>query len=684
MGDSVLDTTSNELKTNAITKEKKKGRKIVKFGRKPDRQEVRRQKEASEVNKRAADKDTVLTATDNPKPFIGPNGKRAKDRRFESRANAVFTHKGKGVFANQRDYLDYTEELNDVLSESLKPNVVDGFATGHPVTQDFSSILTVSGYYSNPTNIPPKDNSTVLRDKGVNVDGFENKEAESVFGMIFELLMEERDDEVNVRVAKVSSTSIPFFTNDAAFKRELMSFVNDNSARIRELIMREDMEGLSRLHIWFAYILQIRLQAEGGTKENGKWKPKDRPVHLWNGQEVISDKTSELEAEGIHNHWSNRVRTVFATSASIGYILTTLLTPRRKAGLHRFAFSLHHTGALDLYRKMRAFGTKQVIGIDVKQMDNNFPGFALDKICDLHDLYYDESVGKMLKWLCHAPFYSAAPGPSYDGGWRGNPFDTDTFDMNYGLPSGIPDVSNRGKVWVIFSLMWDLQRVTGKLWDVDASDAEIKAAIAKVLSGKHEFIAIFNTGDDTVLLLNDISVEYEQEFKDFLDRKLDIKPEHALYERDASVSYLGLVFMKDSMGSIIVPRPNAITYVNKPLAPERSAFDKQRQYWGAGMLERNKYYADMGDTKELIDYETRRIWAKHMSIPDPLQLASAHAQSNPFPHFSGNQASFEVLDDPSKLHYKYDETQIDPEVLESISLSYKQQDLSQIYSIFEK
>jgi len=662
----------------------KKG-KVISFKRKPDRQTVSDDSAvAKDKTNRGVKKQTVLSRTDKAVPFIGLNGKRAETRRFKSRPNAVFSHEGKGIFSNDPNFLKVTRELDEVLSEALAPKIVDGFATEHPITTDFSSLRTVSGYYSNPTDIPPWDNTEDLRSKGINVDGFVSGEAQDVFKMVFELLMEEKDQEVNVRFAKISSTSIPFFTTDAEFKRTLVAFMNDKASTIRELILKDDLEELARHHVWFAYVLQIRLQAEGGSKIDGKYTPKPRPVRLWNGDTIIADKTSELEAEGILGHWANRVRTVFATSSAIGYILTTLLTPRRKAGLKRFSFALHHTGALDLYQKMVKFGTKQVIGIDVKQMDNNFPAFISDEICDLHDLFYDESVGKMLKLLCHAPYFSAAPGEGYDGGWKGNPFDAKSFNLNYGLPSGIPDVSSRGKYWVIFSVIWDIQSLTGNIWEKDADYKEKKSKIAEVLSGEHWFISMFNTGDDTVLLLNSESVRYENEIKDFLDRKLEIKPQHALYERDDSVSYLGLVFMKDSLGKIMVPRPNALTYANKPFCPERSVFDRQRSFWGAGMLERNKYYADMGDTKELMDYEYRRVWAKHMSTPDPIQLAASHAATNPFPRFSGNQASFEVLDDPSKLHYKFDESDIDEEVLQEISLAYRQEDLSQIYAAFEK
>ncbi len=627
--------------------------------------------------------EVITEVTDGIKPFIGQNGVRASRRAFRTRANAVFADGDAPVMSDSPEYLSFMRALHKRLDDEYPPKIVDGFATENPITADFSALRTVSGYYSNPANIPPRDNTAELKEKGVNTEGFIDKEAELAAESVMELLLEERDDNVNVRVSKVSSSGMPYFSSDPDLKRALISFALERTDLIRELVLKDDMEGLARLHCWFAYTLQVRLQAEGGTKEEGGWRPKPRPVHDWKGRELIADKTSELSSLGIEGHWSSRVRTVFATSGLIGYLLTTLLTPRRTAALNRFSFSLHHTGAMDLYRKMVAYETVDVIGLDVKQMDQNYPAYFSDFANNYYGEYFDESVVKMMNWLTHAPFFSGSPGPGQPSGWRGNPMKVEDYNLNYGLPSGILDVSHKGKYWVLFSLAYDLQRVTGKMWKRGAEKSEIKRAIEQFMSGTHDFVSIFNTGDDTVLLLNKKSVKYKQVLFDFLDRKLDYKPAHALYVRDSSVSYLGLVFMKDATGEIIVPKPSANSYVLNPFAPERGVFDRQRSYWGGGMMERRKYYAAMGGLIEEIDRIIVEEWRKTMTGPTPFEMALSHARKRPFPA-GGDQASVEVLEDPSKIHYKYLPTDVQAVVLDQISLSFTQAQLSNIYQTFER
>lgn len=134
----------------------------------------------NEAPKGTKDKVKFDFRSDSLAPFLTEKAVFAKKRVFSSRANDVFTHEGKGIKSNDPSYLRYLRRLASSCNREFAPENSEGFAVGHPITTDFNALHSVSGYFSDPVDVPPKDNTDDLRAKGINVDGFVTPEAEIV------------------------------------------------------------------------------------------------------------------------------------------------------------------------------------------------------------------------------------------------------------------------------------------------------------------------------------------------------------------------------------------------------------------------------------------------------------------------------------------------------------------------
>lgn len=554
--------------------------------------------------------------------------------------------------------------LADCLSEISVSIDSTGVLGPDAVPGDFHTLRTVAGHRMNPISVPPISNAQIRKDLKL-AEGFITARDKQIFDELVKLMFS-RALPAKLPIRREASTGAPDYVNDIVKKHREVRHALENIDTFLDLI---DRDNLLELYIEFnspiVHTTGERNQSDKFERRDGKLVSKDREVNdevaartgLREGVRRPADKRVFINGIPLEGHAATRRRTVFGTSFVPNYVCAALCASWRAVYLAVYEFTWKHRDPAQILEKMNRY-TYQV-GFDVKQFDQTVPTFLIDAMLSELENYLDRRAVKLIRHLFKAPYMVPSPwmaGADDDREFNplfgDDPFAAQSFTMELGLPSGIAINPDTGKLMMVFQYLVILDRYFGDVLEVGIDD---------ILRGQCPRYAMLNMGDDCVLLTTDkgFSPWYEA-------GKFQTEMNYFFVEPERPISFLGNVPYRDDKGRLQLA-PNVISYLVNWLVPEHGIDARSRQhFWAIGERERRVHYSLAPNYPRVKD-AFEEIYREHCGFSPAAVAEEAFQRQRRFTNLSTWDAL--VLQNPDYLHYKVDEDQISPEILDIIITS---------------
>jgi hypothetical protein len=567
------------------------------------------------------------------------------------------------IVSDDAETLRVAERLVKALNEALPVTVTDNGAVGaNGVAGDFNALLNTAGHFMSPISTPPVNNREIRRALGL-VDNFVSNRHRDIAKLLVRLMFSEPVP-AKVSIRRQASTCSPDYTNDVPKKkRELRKAL----AELDKFLALVERDELGELYVEYnatiIHTIGERAQPDSVTIDDGVARVKEREANdeeaartgLKGGQRIPADRRVVVNGRTVENHFALRRRTVFGMSFVPNYVVAAIFGSWRATYLESYSFTWKHRTPESILEKMQRF--RLLAGFDVKQFDQSVPTFLIDFFCDELGNYVDTRIAKLVRLMFKAPYIM--PYPYVDGDTRArptnplfgaDPFDVASFTMELGLPSGIacnPDFGKFAMTWQYLCLCDDY------FHDV------LETGLDTILRGEHHHYGLLNMTDDCVVLTNDegfyrhvLAEEYQRNYFGL--------------EKESPISFLGNVPYIDDRGELRLA-PNIISFFVNWLVPEHGITSRHRRdFWAVGDRERRQHYA-----KSPAYSTAYAIYDEIFSEAFGRSPGSITAEYYDAQKAMSSMSFIDalVLQNPDYLHYRFDEGDVSPEVLDELVTS---------------
>lgn len=583
------------------------------------------------------------------KLFVGQDALQQYSRVYKQRPVQVLPD----IYSNDPRFLQMMKELSYALRSTYPIDVrEDGLFGETAVGTNFTELLTIAGCPMNPMTYNPNSNERLRYDLGLCSD-FISARHRRIFLELIKVRYAKHDGSRG-KISKISGSGFPLFTHNVETKISHLNHIVKNIDEILNLLAAEDFEALFKDHaMLLASSSVLRTQAEGGkVNDNGVVIPKERMVNdleyaLTNGRSgnrFAADKNVTVDGYTYSGHFAGRARSAYAIPNPINSMYTAAVEGLRHYADNTYEFTYKHRSKDDMKRKAKKF--HHFLPLDVGQYDQSMPWFLVKLWIDV--MPFTERAKKGVELILKAPKFYSAVNSIHSPCWTGDPFSKEGYTEWGGLPSGAFLTSMLGKDLFTFAT----------LCMMDDFYHDVVGRVDSILKGEAEY-GLLNASDDTILMSNDASfitnLRTIQETKGSMSSyfKVEIEP--------------GFKFLGDC-GYVDKDKEFKIcsdigSYFKNMLCPERGIDSKLRKYPMYGLMIRRSNFED-----HPLFFEAEEIFLKlfqkhfhvgwssmieaHMIKPNGL-LASQIL----------SQAEIEVMLDPNKLHYKFDEQDVPDDLL---------------------
>lgn len=525
------------------------------------------------------------------------------------------------------------------------------------------SFYSVAGIQMTPSHVPPKDNYHLRDELGLQV---RCKEFVPEFESFLEDLFQGFSNKTiysDVKYTKYSSPGFPFMIDDKDWnnfplnsthvvKLQSAHLYSKNKAEILELLNNLDFKKLYLNHNISAVArLNYRLQVDGF--KNGKPKPRK----VFTGEKwVVADKKQifdDLHIRVSEPYSAMRKRTIVGFPATLNSILSVYDTQLREWLVDSYeTFQFNGPGPLEkeLNDKIN-LKEYTFLSLDVSNFDMTVPVELRLALNRFYQKVY-EGYGA-LSGFGNFGFPVYRRDEDNEIYLYGDPYNVE--DYRFGsLSSGIQDVTTQGKIYNVFAIWSALKSYIPDL--------------KEWLNHRNKKILLYNFGDDNVLIIRrDI-------YSDVKRKLLNSK----IFKFGEEVpSYLGFkLFIRN--GKLYVSY-NPIRLWRNFLIPERSITSPLRRGYALGWVARLELASRYPLVKEMheIIKDLFATFYKEDVDNSMYRQARYFMEANLAKYIDVKNLSeeeLEVLIDPSKLQWKYDESKIRDEVIQN-SISYLDNDI---------
>lgn len=570
-----------------------------------------------------------------------------------------------------------------------------GRTHGNGVTGDFYGLRHVSGFPMIPSTYPVADNRITRAKAGLSNE-FVADWHKTVL-RAFVRLMFSNLEPVPLTLRKNSSSMIPYYTSRMAEKIEYVKFALDAAPRSMRAAAQGDFEtAWNQYTLGGAYHTVYRRQnTDKITKEkDGTWKAKDRPVanlaYAVSGGRRGTYTPASKSLEGAldkgkpfkypDGFFRERNRTAMGCPLGTNALLMPIAQAVRKALYERYPYTYHHTTRESIQEDVRKMA--MVIPSDVSLHDQYWPvDLVIPVICqELEEMgFHPDWVHGVYKLKAYLPTYVTDVGPGLKNLLIGDPVNPCT---RVGLHSGNAFTDLEGSLvmtWVYF-----LIQVEHTYRDIipDLRDDQSALRLCDAyLMGKLP-IVLKDKSDDALLGWTDPSFVGRAKM---LHEKMaadEIVSPYMLVGYEHGGAFLGsvLLYPEDNNPQGILLIGNIRSLLPNRLAPEYGVQSRikdrsglKRPYPGLAWstLDQNygsspgysyvmealeRSYYDL--TGESYAYkQQRRLERDQIALRNALRQASLG-----LPDLTPIEVA--VLQDPSKLEYRYSRSDVRDEVLE--------------------
>lgn len=481
---------------------------------------------------------------------------------YRDRSIEIFPH----VYSDPR-YSHWLPKITAELHDIYLQYQGDGYGQ---INSDFDLLLNLAGHPMNPLGVPaPLKRETPVSSELMRVHKF-----------ICKRMTEGFTEGLALSVAKMSHSSVPFFSHDLKYKGEIIHKWIHHPDDFLRMWQKKGAEGLTDLGVFLMFAVGRRYQYDSmkEVRYNSLGqiigvKPKVRKARTEDGGDVEANK--KLPPEFSSFVFRTRAREVWGMSGTFNYAWQMIVQGFRDYYSTKFARIVHHVSVMDSVTSLPDGGV--VISFDFTEFDHSICAeLQRNWINALREAGVNEDLCAMREYCIGAPVIFHAGKELDKRIFMLGSLTANSSDLDFGVQSGIADVS-------------DIDKSVGIACPIDILiRAHIidEAEIDLVLADQHPLVRLRNMGDDTLLWFasDDVASLFIKECEQYTDFK--IKPD------DVPV-FLGHTIVEQNGSRIALP--NVARGVANILVPERaiSRCMKQgvpRAFWAYGITERNQYY----------------------------------------------------------------------------------------------
>jgi hypothetical protein len=292
---------------------------------------------------------------------------------------------------------------------------------------------------------------------------------------------------------------------------------------------------------------------------------------------------------------------------------------------------------------------KLIFAGDVSNYDRSMTEEMIDTLHDVMEEFWDHRLVTLSRSLYYSAYYSRPLEPSGEFGFVGDFTNYREKQVVCGNRSGHAFTSLVAKVVKVAETLW--------LFDEMGYDAIVN--MQHILEGKLP-VGVVNNGDDEVVWFQN-----ESDHKKFVQLRTSHPDVMFKVEAEVGQVYSGRVLQRESKDSrVYIPVDRMDTAFQKIYVPERSIGGTIRPYWHIGLLQRinaRHRHPVVAQLWDIHDWSYRK-WLEP-KLGSLTNIVARAMDANPLNTSEFTTSDFEVLDDPSKLHYKYKADDIHPMVL---------------------
>lgn len=632
--------------------------------------------------------------------FQTGNARKARDRVFtESPIEIIDNH-----WATDPDTIKFKDKFSREATGRFPESVdSEGRPYGNSVRGNFYEMRHVNGFPMKQATWPLVDN-TALRESSGLVNKFTAHWHEKVYRSFIRLFFKDLVIQP-LKWRSGSSTAVPEFTTSDS-RKAVMAKEAMADAQFAGQMMIDGRHDLAfTVHgIGGAYYVVYRSQSTDGVSidENGHVHLKDRKVAdiayaLTSGRmgkQFVSDKSTTgivdqfgkpiKVAEGFGRE---RRRTAQAIPGKMGFTLMPIAQAVRKCMYKKAAFSFHHGSRGTMQQSLRDWD--YTIAVDVSDHDIKWFAFILDSWKEeLLNLGYQDWWVEIFMTSMKLPVYVSSPAEGQGGVLLG---DWRQPTLNPGLPSGNPltDICGAGGMAPTYFII-QVEHTAQEHLDFlkTASQSEVDGFFLRYLRGELHY-SCKSKGDDALMLWRSgPGLEKAKQLKQKMLKKEPVS-EYMEISYEHGEAFLGSLLLYDNTMELssVTLTGNILSAGRNLWSPEYGVESQKkdrstckRPYPGLAWGSMSEVYGTIpiyGEYLELMEHvyysvyrESHSAFRSKLFQRDEKRLAQALSSSTVHRELGFSDLSFaekEVLNDPAKIHYRYTQDDVRPEVLAIIT-----------------
>lgn len=566
-----------------------------------------------------------------------------------------------GIHSLDPAFTKFLIELSTQLDAHIPVDVdQDGFSQSG-VHSDFGRIKTAAGVLMSPMSYVAVDNSEYVKHLGLKdqLDADEIAIGEELWDIVWSSYLPSK-----IKVTKRSAGGVRRNTSDHEWKKAYGEYVLQPKvlSRILNLHTARDVYALANeFEMLFLMESQKRAQPDKVGKDREAMDLQYAQTGGREGNIVIADKTvRDLDGQPIPELSAARARFVHAGPWAVNCILSMISTGTLQALFELFPKTWHVNTPDEIKAVIDgAF----VYASDVTEYDRSMRKEHICLPLRVGRKYWSSELMDMAEHLAFSSYYAKpliadghdVPGFPHEGVIIG---DYTSFDPQVvcGNRSGHAFTSLLAKVNKVWETLYVLHKI----------GYPIKGRVRDYLNHNCSFFTV-NNGDDSL----DCSWD-EEWFKKYASVRDDDVPFGSfVVKREAGAVYSGYVMRIDAPGSRIYhPCGRLSTAFEKMYCPERSIDDPMRKYAHIGIAQRindRSSHPAAEQAWEIHDKLYRDLLAPRFG--SLYGILSDMALKAPISTLGRSLADLAVLDDHSKLYYKFKDGEVSDEVVALSTIS---------------
>ena len=553
-----------------------------------------------------------------------------------------------GIRSTDPAFLKFLRSLADGLDAACPVDLDREKFTRTGIHQAFSSLKTVAGWMMNPMSYVAVDNADYIKHLGLRAElsAIEKQVGEELWDIIWEEYVPSK-----IKVAKMSQSGPRRNTHDHEWKKAFGEYVlqQDVLEEILQLHEAKDYIGLANKFemLWIMYS-QKRDQPDTAGKNREVMDLEYARSGGVGGHIKNADKTVVIDGVSYPDFSCTRARFIHAGPWAINVILSMISTGTMQSMFLRFPDVFHVNTAEQV--KTLVDGHYIYAG-DVKEYDRSMKSESIRIAHERCKKVWDHRLVDMSEHLYFSSYY--AKPLSLDGLDGGSVIIGDYTSFEPQVECG----NRSGHAWT--SLIAKVNKVWETLYVFHLCGIKVLGNVRNILLGRSD-LKLINNGDDEV-----IYTKSKATMKRFEEVRSDVTKGGYVVAREDGQVYSGMVIrLVDEVNLVYEPCPRLATGFAKIYVPERSIGGLMRPFWYIGVAQR----VNERDAHPMAE----KAWEVHDKLYHDMlaptyggmyEMLTHHMRQGAKINALLSEADKEVLDDPSKLYYKYAEGDIHPEVV---------------------